>query len=222
MVDSGTRGPGARPPEDPPLGLRERKKQEQRRRIYDAATQLISLHGYEATTVEEIARQADVARATVFKYFPRKQLFLFAFMERMLEQFRSEIGSPADWPGTAHSQLHDLFSRLVELSERHREVSSRLMLESIRSVWLHSREQPAVRQLERMIRGVLRNGQQRGELSTHVDPELGAELLGATLFTTLVGSESPQRASDGLARVMARKLDVIFFGLATREAGPEV
>lgn len=53
--------------------LRVRKRQRTRERIATAAAQLVSHNGLSATTVEQIAEEADVARATFFRYFESKE-----------------------------------------------------------------------------------------------------------------------------------------------------
>ncbi|MER7244397.1 TetR/AcrR family transcriptional regulator [Kribbella sp. NPDC000426] len=62
---------------DERLGLRERKKRESRRRIADIASGLFIERGFDNVTINEVAEAANVARMTVFNYFPRKEdLFL--------------------------------------------------------------------------------------------------------------------------------------------------
>jgi AcrR family transcriptional regulator len=53
-------------------GLRERKKQQTRRAIHEAAYRLIDEQGVDATTVEQICRAAEVSGRTFFNYFPSK------------------------------------------------------------------------------------------------------------------------------------------------------
>ncbi|WP_411105321.1 TetR/AcrR family transcriptional regulator [Streptomyces sp. cmx-4-9] len=55
------------------MGLRESKKQETRQLISDCATRLFIEHGFEQTTIAEIASAARVAKKTVTNYFPRKE-----------------------------------------------------------------------------------------------------------------------------------------------------
>src|SRR3954451_13500901 len=75
-----------------PSGLRERKKEQTRRVISEAARRLFAERGFEAVTVSEVAAAADVAQATVFNYFPTKEdLFysrLEAFEARLLAAIR--------------------------------------------------------------------------------------------------------------------------------------
>ncbi len=56
-----------------PSGLRERGKARRRAAIIRAALRLFADQGFEATTVAEIARDAEVAPRTVSLYFPTKQ-----------------------------------------------------------------------------------------------------------------------------------------------------
>jgi len=75
-----------------PPGLRERKKQQTRRHIAQTARRLFTERGFEAVTVADVARAADVAQKTVFNYFATKEdLFydgMVAFEERLLDAIR--------------------------------------------------------------------------------------------------------------------------------------
>lgn len=75
--------PSQHEPQDPPvpgsapLGLRERKKINLRRSVQRAALRLFEEHGYDATTVEQIADAADISTSTFYRYFPAKEDVVF-------------------------------------------------------------------------------------------------------------------------------------------------
>ncbi len=76
----------------PELGLRERKKQRTRALIADTARRLFLERGFDAVTVAEVARAAEVAEKTVFNYFPAKEDLVYwqleSFEDELLEAIR--------------------------------------------------------------------------------------------------------------------------------------
>jgi AcrR family transcriptional regulator len=72
-------------------GLRERKKQQNRQAIFDAARRLFDRRGFDGVSVAEIAREADVSEVTVFNYFPTKEDLFYGGMEFFEEQLLEAV-----------------------------------------------------------------------------------------------------------------------------------
>jgi AcrR family transcriptional regulator len=90
------------------VGLRERKKQKTRVLIAETARRLFSERGFEAVSVAEIAREAEVAEATVFNYFPTKEDLVYHGMEAFEAELLAVI---SDRP--AGQSAIDAFGRFV-------------------------------------------------------------------------------------------------------------
>jgi AcrR family transcriptional regulator len=85
-----------------PRGLRERKKLRTRAAILDAALDLFEEQGYEATTIDQIAERAEVAPATLFRYFPSKaELLVGGNNETLPAIVQAVLDRPADDDGMA-------------------------------------------------------------------------------------------------------------------------
>jgi len=72
-------------------GLRERKKQQTRQLIADTARRLFAERGFDAVTVVEVARAAEVSEATVFNYFPTKEDLFYNRLEAFEEELLAAI-----------------------------------------------------------------------------------------------------------------------------------
>lgn len=131
-----------------PPGLRERKKQRTREHIAQVARALFVQRGFEAVSVSEIAREADVAQKTVFNYFPTKEDLVFqrleVFEDELLEGIRRrEPGESAlDAFGRYILQPRGLLARPEPEARAHLLAVTRMIVES-----------PALRAREHQILG---------------------------------------------------------------------
>src|SRR6185436_5244058 len=91
------------------LSRRERKKEETRERIFKAACKLFRNKGFEATTIDEIAEKADVAKGTFFNYFPRKEAVLGFLSEMWIEEAEEKASSILGTTGPAAASIRDMF-----------------------------------------------------------------------------------------------------------------
>ncbi|HEX3588703.1 MAG TPA: TetR family transcriptional regulator [Pseudonocardiaceae bacterium] len=125
-------------------GLRERKKNETRQHIADVAARLFGEHGFDEVTVDHIALAADVAKKTVFNYFPTKEDLVFDRAEAreqglvalvrdrpsdvsVVAAFRGRIDAFLDRladrePGFQRGSVVDLVSRSPSLQRRGLEI----------------------------------------------------------------------------------------------------
>ncbi|GLS45481.1 TetR family transcriptional regulator [Methylobacterium brachythecii] len=76
---------------EPREGLRERKRRQTRARIAEAGMRLFLERGFEETTLDAIAEQADIARRTFFHYFDTKEAILNTLQDTTESSLRAVI-----------------------------------------------------------------------------------------------------------------------------------
>lgn len=78
------------------------EKSNTRRQILQAALELFSTQGFEATSVSQIADAVGIRKASVYSHFESKQAILDALLQETLEQYdRRSLFAGADWDDPA-------------------------------------------------------------------------------------------------------------------------
>lgn len=75
------------------MGLRELKKEQTRQLISGTAWRLFADRGFDPVTVAEIAREAQVAEATVFNYFASKEDLFYSRLDAFGARLTDAVGS---------------------------------------------------------------------------------------------------------------------------------
>jgi AcrR family transcriptional regulator len=213
------RAAAPRPPSASPPGRRERHKVEVYRRIRQAATSLFRQQGYEATTVEQIAERADVAKGTVFNYFPSKDSLLQALSVDVHARLVGELGPVETWTGTCKDQIVRLLLTLARLTQEDRVVFRLSLGQSLRDFLQGAQHDPLSHHIQKAIRSVLKVGRTRGELTPSFPLESAARLIEAAFFTTLLNWLNGGIPERTFRAEIAGQLDIVFAGLAPRDTG---
>jgi TetR/AcrR family transcriptional regulator, cholesterol catabolism regulator len=196
-------------------GRRERKKQEVAQRILGAALELFREQGYEATTVEQIAERADVAKGTFFNHFERKDALLAQLADEVFGSVLEELGPPASWEGTARDQVQRLFLALAEGVRLDAALSKTMFIENMRNFWMRTEVDPLEVEFRQVVMRMVQGGVERGELDADTDVDRAGKLLEAVHVTTLI-----EWLKDGVPlgvyeEELGVKLDIIFRGLVS-------
>lgn len=195
------------------MGRREEQKAERRRTIFEAAVGLFRAKGYAATTVEEIAAAADIAKGTFFNYFPTKQAVLLHLNELQVARLRAAVAAAPELHRlSAREQVRTIFSALAAGIEGQREMVRVVAAETLLSPPALGEMQRLVnRDLDGMLAECVAAGQASGELRPDVPAEELAQLLRGIYFVTIVNWLDAEGAD--LAALLGRSLDLLMDGL---------
>ena len=82
-----------------------------RRHIIRTAVDLITQQGYDATTMKQLAREAGIGDATIYKYFPTKERLLLEYFELNIADALQQLD---DTPELEQFTLHEQLQLLVD------------------------------------------------------------------------------------------------------------
>ena len=196
-------------PERLRASLRSRKKQRTREEIAEAAVLLFAKRGFDAVTVADIARAADVSEQTVYNYFKTKESLVFDEDEAFEARF---VAMVRDRPRTlslldaVRAEVRNFLDALSAKPNgvQHRGSMPYLVATSapLRRHWLAVAERHGRAVAHALV------ADSDGTLSLPAAKVLGAALVG--VFAVIVDEIGQTMATDGdvLARIRTLRLEV--------------
>lgn len=193
-----------------PTGKRQAGKQTRRDRLYDVALALFRQQGYEQTTVDQITREAGLAKGTFFNYFPTKDAVLRYMGTREIGRLgaSSLVGDSA----SAINNLKRLLQALAASLEADRELVRLIFTRGITVPDLLCGEAGgfSIRPTAALL---LRHAQNMHEVAGWLDPDVLAAALDALYLQQLVcwcQAEQPYPLAERLTGI----LDLLLIGIA--------
>jgi AcrR family transcriptional regulator len=114
------------------MGHEERRRQEReikRKDIVDAAERVFFAKGYENATMDEVAKEAEFSKRTVYVYFNSKEQIYFEIMIRgyklLIEMIEKSFQE--SYPQNALQELHCIFFAFFRFSENYSEYFKAIM-----------------------------------------------------------------------------------------------
>ena len=168
-------------------GRREKRKQEIRNRIEDAAYDLFRKQGIEETSIEQICVAADVARRTFYGHYPNKQALLQALSVRrvwftaddLMERLQGEHrGTPA--------RISAMLDYMEENLAGYSDIDRALILTAPGSLDDGNHLQQVSDSLRQYLSRLFREGQQQGDTANAFSAEILANMVMGTTNTLIV------------------------------------
>jgi TetR/AcrR family transcriptional regulator, cholesterol catabolism regulator len=165
---------------------RQRAQRDKQQRITQAAAELFRTQGFDATTTDQIAERADIAKGTLFLYAPTKLHLLVLVYEDDLTRLVAETFAAARPDAPVVSTITQLFLPFFQLYEQDVELARRFVREQL---FLEPRTESsasALRQLLERLVALIQEWQAAGRVAADVDAMLAAQNTFALYFAVLV------------------------------------
>jgi AcrR family transcriptional regulator len=194
------------------LSRRERKKRANRARILKAARDLFQAHGFDDTSVEDIAETADVSKSTFFNYFPTKESLLVAIAAEEVRDLRRLVTVDLASVPSAVEKIQRVMRLLVADTAPRLRLTRRVLLETM----MRPSDMPTpVTQVELLFERLVKRAQAQGEIRADLDPTgVASALTGAyfAAFSRWIAAGSDEAAT--LGSELEAVLEMLFEGIA--------
>ncbi|PBC82519.1 transcriptional regulator, TetR family [Streptomyces sp. 2224.1] len=184
-----------------------------RRRLFDAAVTLIAEQGFSATTVDEIADRAGVAKGTVYYNFASKNVLYEELLRDGIDLLADSLRRAADTTAARGGTRVDALDAMIRAGLDFIACSPALIQLYVAELWRTNRTWRAtltsVRgRAQSVVEAVLHDAVETGELSDELDiPLTASALLGMVLVAALDWqSFQPDRSVEDVHAALSRLL----------------
>lgn len=192
--------------------LREKQKQQTRAEIVRAAFALFGRHGYEDVPMEMISEAVGISRATLFNYFPQKELILREIASSRVERLKAIVARFGEAGRT--TTFEDIIGLFIEIAEDNVRIagsSRRLLL----NVWFQEAAHGSLMASREEALVAVSDAIGRIRRRKVANPRLAAETLFAiymaTMLEWLMQENEPGKK---LAESMQGRLELALAGVA--------
>ncbi|WP_030745849.1 TetR/AcrR family transcriptional regulator [Streptomyces sp. NRRL F-5135] len=189
------------------------RRQATRQKLYEAAVTLIAEQGFSATTVDEIAERAGVAKGTVYYNFKSKTELFEELLRHgvglLTSSLREAAEATAERGGTRVDALDAMIRAGLVFIDRYPAFTQLYVAELWRTNRAWQSTLLVVRQQAvAVVETVLREAVEGGELSDEIDISLtAAALVGMVLVAALDWQAfQPERSMDDVHAALSRLL----------------
>jgi AcrR family transcriptional regulator len=164
---------------------RERKGEETRTRIFQAAMKLFAKHGFTNVTVEQITEAADVGKGTFFNYFPSKEHLLVAMAE-VKKDLVANAAREAQEATTVKPLILRLVMNMAQITSSNPAMMRSLLGAASTNEVMMKHFQAVLMAARNAAAEIMKRGQELGEIRQDIPHSELARMMQATGFGTVV------------------------------------
>ncbi|MHB8076568.1 TetR/AcrR family transcriptional regulator [Desulfosporosinus fructosivorans] len=201
-------------PRDIPVeGRGERKKKETRQRIVKVAMELFQSQGFNNTTMEQIAEEADIARKTLYNHFPVKEVIVDDYVRGISKEATQQASEGLQNLPDTRSRLLNTLEKVYEWVEVNPEIIGICLGYRLKNMYQGAGYSGGGSQS--LIAEIIRLGQQACEIRQDIPAKLLVKQLD-TLRMIVVLDWLNDPSGLELRKEMAKLVDLFLDGAMVR------
>jgi AcrR family transcriptional regulator len=186
-------------------------KEEKRKDLLRAASDVLMEYGAHKTTLDDIAKRAGMAKTSLYYYFKDKNEIIRAIIQSYMTQLLDVMTKAASREKTAEDKMYAIIeARYRFMAEKARRASKEVIQEfrSLEGVFETEKEIYLQSHLD-LVRGILEHGIDRGEMN----PMPNLDLVSLFLISSMFGCDRTFTFYDQPDRIMEamKNMNRIFF-----------
>jgi AcrR family transcriptional regulator len=197
------------------VGLRERKRVAQHHKIVDTSLRLFGEHGYAATTVDQICEAAEIGKATFFRYFPTKASVLEEMSDAVYSSLETQLNEFCNGQESTGARLRHFYELVKGACVADLGITRAMIDSGAMDPIVNPTVDVRRKRSMMVLTSIIQSGQERGELTSHIDGRHLAVMVEAMAFNTVSSwarSEVPVATGPDLGAVV----DVFLSGASRR------
>ncbi|KJS66298.1 MAG: hypothetical protein JL50_12430 [Peptococcaceae bacterium BICA1-7] len=166
----------------------DRKKELTRTKIIDITISLIEKQGFEQTSMEQIAEEADLAKGTLYNYFPNKGAVLAAYAQRTVHNYEPVWQKIIDSNPDTRSRFEALLEFCYEWLLHNKNSFKIYLISRLHdkvSLWSDPEDQRSG--IQGVYESIIRRGQEEGEIRKDITAEAMAALFHSNMAAVIMG-----------------------------------
>lgn len=148
---------------------RKRKKEETRLKIIDIAMHMFRTRGFDATTMDQIAAEADVAKGTLYNYFPQKEAIISEYWQDSVKTTSAQIATMLHSLPDTKSRLKALFRKAAEWLKKQDVITSVYIRYRMQNIGDCEKNKSLRSGFEDILISLISVGQEAGDIRNDVD-----------------------------------------------------
>ncbi len=166
---------------------RERKKQETKQKIVKMAMYFFRKQGFDSTTMEQIADEVDISKATLYNYFPVKESIISEYWQNNVKELKLQILQLIQLLPDTRSRLSKTFTKAATELFRSKEDIYKIYL----SYWLRNLNNPSLNErlrsgFEDIFTMIIKLGQQSGDIRKDLSVDFLVKYLEVIFLTSCI------------------------------------